>query len=442
MQISLVVPNRNNLVYFKWSYNSIRKNQGDHEVWICSAIDACSDGTLEWYEDLAKKDPYFKFIVNKGPERLGHTVLYNKIVEDLVETDLAMIWHCDMYLCTGALDEIEKVMFRKDEAYSISQDSYPPIVHEVVPKNKKRIASLTRIEPPLHPAGYEKILAHFGTEPENFDEIGLLAQLYVWKNLSEWKQTDNDGNEFHVPLKGTTDGVFAPWAFWVDEFLEIGGHDYLYRPQSKEDDDIWNRFLLNGTKFIQTREGYCYHMTCRGSRFNPFLTTPGKNSEEWEIHNQKSTRNYIRKWGKFISHTKYGLPIVSHKFNITFIINNCNENLLHFLEPWCDALANDLSYEDNLKYVESEQKNTKFDLKKKILNLTAPTKSVEIAVEINGNEFGESEWRYIQMLSEIIAESGEIGQFELGNLKIDINAMNHYENDLIICKNEPISLDD
>jgi len=447
MQISLVVPNRNNLKYFKWSYDSIRKNQGNHEVWICSAIDACSDGTLEWYENLANKDPYFKFIVNKGPERLGHTVLYNKIVEDLVETDLAMIWHCDMYLCPGALDEIEKLMFRKDKVYSISQDFYPPIVHEVIPKNKKRIASLTRIEPPLHPAGYEKILAHFGTEPEDFDETGLLAQIYVWKNLNEWKQVDIDGNEFHVPLKGTTDGVFAPWAFWVDEFLEIGGHDYLYRPQSKEDDDIWNRFMLNGTKFIQTREGYCYHMTCRGSRFNPFLTTPGKNSEEWEIHNQKSTRNYIRKWGKFISHTKYGLPIVSHKYNIGFKIKNCNYDLLHLLEPWCSKLHCEMGMTEFGIYLNSEQFNTKIDIGKKLF-YSLPgclqedyNLDTDILVRIDGNRFEQYDFINIQHLSEIITASGEIGQFELGNLKITINAMNHYENDLIVCKNEPISLE-
>jgi hypothetical protein len=47
MKISLVVPNRDNLKYFKWSYDSIRKNQGNHEIYICSAADACKDGTVE-----------------------------------------------------------------------------------------------------------------------------------------------------------------------------------------------------------------------------------------------------------------------------------------------------------------------------------------------------------------------------------------------------------
>ena len=48
MKISLIQPSRNNLKYLKWSYDSIRKNQGDHEVQICVADDASSDGTLEW----------------------------------------------------------------------------------------------------------------------------------------------------------------------------------------------------------------------------------------------------------------------------------------------------------------------------------------------------------------------------------------------------------
>ena len=39
MKISLIQPARNNLKYLKWSYNSIRKNQGNHIVEICVADD-------------------------------------------------------------------------------------------------------------------------------------------------------------------------------------------------------------------------------------------------------------------------------------------------------------------------------------------------------------------------------------------------------------------
>ena len=44
MKISLIIPSRNNLKYLKWSYDSIRKNQGNHEVEICVADDASTDG--------------------------------------------------------------------------------------------------------------------------------------------------------------------------------------------------------------------------------------------------------------------------------------------------------------------------------------------------------------------------------------------------------------
>lgn len=48
MRISFIVPGRNNLRYFKWSYDSIRKNQGNHNVEICFADDASTDGTMEF----------------------------------------------------------------------------------------------------------------------------------------------------------------------------------------------------------------------------------------------------------------------------------------------------------------------------------------------------------------------------------------------------------
>jgi len=59
MKISLIQPSRNNLKYLKWSYDSIRKNQGDHEVQICVADDASSDGTFEWCKEIAKEDKLF-----------------------------------------------------------------------------------------------------------------------------------------------------------------------------------------------------------------------------------------------------------------------------------------------------------------------------------------------------------------------------------------------
>lgn len=428
MKISLVVPNRNNLRYFKWMYDSVRKNQGDHEVWICSADDACSDGTAEHFLELAKVDPYFKYITNEGPERVGHTILYDRIVNELVETDLAVIFHCDMYLCPVALDAIEKLMYSHIAGGDpISKNA--PIIHTKFP-NKNRIVSLTRIEPPLHPGGYEKILWDCGTEPEDFDEVNLLKCL---KNPDLFRY----GYEPTTDYSKITNGVFAPWVFWVDEFKEIGGHDKLFAPQSKEDDDIWNRFILNGTELIQTWEGFVYHLTCRGNRRNVLEGAENIETDnpEWVEHNMKSARNFVRKWGYFIKHDEWHHPIVSHKYNITFVITNATYDMLHHLEIWCDMIAVDLRSDQIIKYIDNEQPNTKYNLYSRIVG-TDSIENCDIIVEIDGNTFAESDHQNIQNLSDIITQSGEIGSFELGNLKVQINALTHYEKDLIVVNND------
>lgn len=436
MEISLIVPNRNNLKYFKWMYNSVRKNQGLHDVWILSADDACTDGTGEYYKELSEKDPFFKYITNPGPKRLGHTILYDRIVKELCETDLAMIFHCDMYLCPGALDAIEKSMFRKrpyikDLDFQNWKEHFSVFCADgtVFEKLKNRIVSLTRIEPPLHQVGYEKIVWNCGTEPEDFDETNLMKCL---KNPDLFRY----GYEPITEYPKVTDGVFAPWAFWTDEFKEIGGHDSLFAPQSKEDSDIWNRFLLNGAEFIQTWEGFVYHLTCRGSRRNTIDGAPDiqTNNPEWEAQNIKSARNFIRKWGHFVKHDEYLHPIVEHKYNIGFVIKNCTYNQLYNLEIWCDNIEVDIDHTIIDRYIEFEQPNTKFNLRNRINN----TKSIpDIIVEMDGNKLEDFDYQNIQMLSEIITSScDEPGEYQLGNLKLNVRQLKHYENELIVVRNE------
>lgn len=390
MRISLIQPSRNNLKYLKWSYESIRKNEGEHEIEICIADDASTDGTWTWCVETEKKDPNFKWIRNEGPERLGHTILYDRLINNVATADIAMIYHADMYLCPGAISAIEKHI--------------KPGV----------IVSLTRIEPPLHPPGPEKILANFGTEPEEFDEEAFLN----WYGKLEVQQA--------------TEGVFAPWAFYRKDFQEIGGHDPLYAPQSKEDSDIFNRFYLNGVKFIQTWEGHVYHMTCRGSRFNPTLTTPGKNSNEWETQNQRSTRNFIRKWGHFVKHDSMMKPIVPPKYDIGIKVVNCNSQLLEILEPWCSTiLIDDEMQVLTTHYLDKEQHNTKIDLSKRIKTIPFDTLENDIIIEVDGKTFTQEDFQILQQLNEIIKDSGEIGKFILGNLTITIQNMNEYQTSLI-----------
>ena len=405
MKISLIQPGRNNLKYLKWSYDSIRKNQGNHEVEICIADDFSNDGTWNWCLEMMDKDPLFKAIRNEGPTRLGHTILYDRLINEVATNDICMIYHADMYLCPNALNSIEEHL------------------------TDKTIVSLTRIEPPLHPDGPEKILQDFGIEPEEFNEEKLL----------EWFTSEY---EFENITK-TTEGIFAPWAFYKKDFQEIGGHDPLYAPQSKEDSDIFNRFQLNGIKFIQTWKGCVYHMTCRGSRFadgakrnpNGEVFMKNRETDEWLKQNQKATKEFIRKWGHFVKHDQFLKPIIPSKYDIGFIINNSNLQLIEALEPWCSTVYCDEQFVVGRvsDYVENEI--TSFDLYEKFKPY-GNEKQNNILVEINGKLFNQQDFQVIQQLPEMLDDSGEIGEFELGNLKVTIIILNTYEKELIVCKKQ------
>ena len=388
MKISLIQPGRNNLKYLKWAYEATRKNQGSHDVEICVADDASTDGTWKWCEEMMAKDDKFKAILNDTGKRLGHTILYDRLVNEVATNDIAMIYHADMYLAPGALDAIEELI------------------------EPKTIVSLTRIEPPLHPAGPEKLLWAGGVEPEEFLEEEFLAELPKF-----------------IDTKKTTEGIFAPWAFYRKDFQEIGGHDPLYAPQSKEDSDIFNRFQLNGVKFVQTWKGFVYHLTSRGSRRNTLDKAVDiyNDSPEWLAQNMRSTRNFIRKWGHFVMHDSLLKPIVPPKYNVGVRIKNATPQILSSLEPWFDCTCVDIPFEE---YIESEQVNTVINLSERVHSLDHLC-TTDIIIDIDGKTFNNDDYNVIQQLSRIIESQGVVGEFGLGNLKISINRLATYTDKLI-----------
>jgi hypothetical protein len=293
-----------------------------------------------------------------------------------------------------------------------------------------KVVSATRIEPPLHPDGPEKILMDCGIEPEEFKEQELLQ--YIDERVGQF---DN------VP---TTEGIFAPWAIYKDDFLAIGGHDPLYAPQSKEDSDIFNRFVLAGYETIQTWRGFVYHMTCRGSRFkdgamrNPAgqVFMKGRESSEWLAQNLRSTRNFIRKWGHMVKHDELMHPIIPPKYDVGFVVENCDTNMLKELEPWCSDIYGDWvghkGYGVN-QYIEEEQKDTQFNLSKKIHSQWIKPKN-NIVVRFDANKLTPQNFQMLINLSEIIQDSGDIGIMQLEIFELDIKSLDTYEKELIVCE--------
>tara|TARA_A100001201_G_scaffold51733_1_gene51265 strand:+ start:1925 stop:3133 length:1209 start_codon:yes stop_codon:yes gene_type:complete len=399
--ISFIQPSRNNLKYLKWSYESIRKNLDPrHE--ICWADDFSDDGTWEWMQEIVKKDPNVRIHRNEGPTRLGHTILYDTLVNDYATKDIVMIYHADMYACPG-LDEY--------------------ILKHLEPG---KVVSATRIEPPLHPDGPEKIIQDFGIEPEEFDERGLLEFVM-----------DYNSKNHDRPTKG----IFAPWAIYKKDFQEINGHDPLYAPQSKEDSDIFNRFVLNGYDLVQTWRGFVYHMTSRGSRFkdgafrNPAgqVFMKGRESDEWLKQNLRSTRNFIRKWGHFVQHDELMYPIIPHKYDIGFVVKNCDYNMLKELEPWCSTIYTEFTGVND-SYIKDEQPDTSFDLSDRVKHIYHSKPDNDIVIEFDANQLNSNNFQIIVKMSDILNDSAVIGEMEYDIFKFNINSLETYEKDLILVK--------
>ena len=393
--ISFIQPSRNNLKYLKWSYESIRNNLGpQHE--ICWADDFSDDGTWEWMQKTAKQDGNIKITRNEGPNRLGHTILYDTLV-DMATNDIVMIYHADMYACPNMDTEVLKLI------------------------KPGTVVSATRIEPPLHPDGPEKILLDCGIEPEEFDE----------DKLFEWLEKPNVGDK-------PTKGIFAPWAIYKKDFLSIGGHDPLYAPQSKEDSDIFNRFVLNGYDLLQTWKGFVYHMTCRGSRFkdgalrNPAgqVFMKGRESSEWLEQNLRSTRNFIRKWGHYVKHDTHMYPEIPHKYDIGFVVKNCDYSHMKELEPWCSTLY--CEYTGVIEsYITHEQKNTQFDLSEKLKHDYHSEYTNDVIVSFDATKLNADNFQIIVNLSEMLNDSGDIGELEYDIFKFKIKSLDTYEQNLI-----------
>lgn len=406
MKISFIIPSRNNLKYLQQAIQSINDCYGsEHDIVLLD--DASTDGTWEWIQSL-NGDNIIKYR-NEGPERVGHTILYDKGVE-LSRTTVFTIFHADMITTTNHIPNMLKHLQRG------------------------RVVSATRIEPPLHPPGPEKHVRAFGFEPEEFQKAKFDKDVAGLEQINEGK---------------TTNGVFAPWCMHKEDFQAIGGHDPLFAPMELEDSDIFNRMHLAGYNLIQSRDAFVYHMTCRGSRFKDGIEIEAeiplpdgtiwykpKDSEEYKALRQIKFREWWRKWGCNVLHDDLLMPIVPHKYNIAFVIKHCNLQLLQVLEPWCDRIYidDDMQVITNA-YISHEQKNTKFDLSKRIFNINTnyPEGENDIVVVFDARNFTNDSFNIIQNLSDIITQSGEEGTFQIDCFEIIINNTTTYEKDLIIC---------
>jgi glycosyltransferase involved in cell wall biosynthesis len=370
-------------------YASIQKHASEAEVILLD--DGSTDGTWEWMQEKYKQDE--NLVILRANERIGHTILYDKGIE-MATNEIVGILHADMILGPNYIENMIKHL------------------------QPGKVICATRIEPPLHPEGKEKIIRDFGMD---FDTLNVDA-------FEEFVMQQQEEN-----LDRVTYGMFAPWILYKNDFQAIGGHDPLFAPFPYEDSDIFQRWILAGYELIQSRDAFVYHLTCRGHRWTEQV---GHDDEYYKQACHKASRNYLRKWGSWIKNNEYQYPTIISKYNIAFVVRNCNLEMLETLEPWCDRIY----IEDEMQvittaYIESEQPNTRFDLTKRIFVIghNDPHGENDIVVEIDKLQLTNQDFMYIQQLASIIQDSGEIGDFQLGNLKISVYSVETYEKNLIKC---------
>ena len=82
-------------------------------------------------------------------------------------------------------------------------------------------------------------------------------------------------------------------------------------------------------------------------------------------------------------------------------------------------------------YIIEEQKNTKFDLIKRVRSMSEE-KYNDILIEFDANSLNENNFNHVICdLAEILGDSGEIGEFELDIFNIKIKNLKTYEHKLI-----------
>lgn len=399
MNLTLVIPSRNNKKYVQFAFDSIRKYYPTTEVILLD--DASTDGTWDWMKSV--ENQYTKIYRNEGPERVGHTVLYD-IGAQLSSNEIFGIFHADMIATPNYIKNMLKHV------------------------KKGTVVSGTRIEPPLHPPGPEKIVENFGLEPEEFKMTEFLNFVKSQENSNENKSTS---------------GIFAPWIMYVEDFKSIGGHDKrVFAPMELEDSDLFNRFLLAGYNFVQSRDAFVYHMTCRGSRFKDgvqiYQEIPvgggkvwkrSKDSEEYTTLRQIKFREWWRKWHMNVLHDELMMPKVCKRYDVGYIIHNTTPQILNFIEPWSDTVYVDIPSDYIKRYISEEQKISHFNIQNRVKSIT-DEKTNNVLIEFDARKFTQEHTNFISELMFVIQDSGEIGQFEYDIFKFTIKSMESYENKL------------
>jgi GT2 family glycosyltransferase len=180
-------------------------------------------------------------------------------------------------------------------------------------------------------------------------------------------------NDFNIEEELIDGGSQLFFGCMKEDYIGIDGYTFK---MFCEDDDLHLRYKLAGFEH-KVSSAHVYH----------FVSKTSRTTTDYQTIEQQSNINFVKKWG-----FRNSIHNIIYKKSV--IIHNSNPQLEQILEPWFNG-------------------------------------GKDIIIEVNGNNFTQDDFGIIQQLNDIIKENGEIGSFELGNLKITINSMNEYQDTLI-----------
>jgi len=372
--ISIVIPSHNNLRHLKNAYASVRKHAPEVELVLID--DASTDGTFEWMQEMWLKEGDGNLRILKRDKREGHTILYDLGI-NLAKNQIVGIMHADMIMGPNYVKNMIK---------------------HIKPGT---VVCGTRIEPPLHPPGSEKIIQNFGMD---FDDLHIEGfESFCLSKQEEFKDK-------------TTKGMFAPWIIYKKDFVSMGGHDAIFAPFPYEDSDIFQRWILAGYELVQSRDAFVYHLTCRGHRWTGEIQ---KDDDYFKVASKNSGRNYIRKWRSWIKNDEFQHPILLNKYDIGFVINNCDVNCLYFVEPWSSTTY--LQSQDVIdEYIKIAQPETSYSMPDRAKPFQS-SYNHGIVIEFDRMNLDNNGAQFITQLPEILATVEEPGDYEFGIFKIKVN---------------------
>jgi GT2 family glycosyltransferase len=341
--------------------------------------------TKHIYLNLKEYYPDDEIVLSDGGST-DQTIEYFSKLEDpnLIFVDNGLIDLCKNYN-SGVKHATQEIVILLHNDMFIPPDFKEKILVDL---DENSMVSFSRIEPPVFP-GEEpgKIVRDFGFDLNTLNKEAIIS---FCSNYSD--KYEGGGLLFTACYKknylGLDDITYNPPQMWCS------------------DDDLHNRYILSGLKRIISN-ACVYHFVSKTSR--------KENYQEVEYH---SSRNFIRKWGSrnFII-----------KYDIGYIIKNCNPQLISTLELFASTIYVDCPYQD---YIKLEQPNTKFDLNKRIKNINDP-KTNQILIEFDATQLNQNNFQLLQQFPQIISESGGIGTFELDIFKLDISGMDRLEKYLL-----------